>query len=331
MASNMQLSEQNKRVSYVLTLKPGVVRYLAIEDFLLSNEDEAIAQLQKLGSDLEIKSPEEGIRVFSLKESSFSTLPEKIKKLLKNNPFVLNRFFLDLAEYDNLFRNESWEQRLRMHYKLGGLFLTEAVPSSAYCCFYEILKLEAHAIEECLKSWVKEAWENHDVTNSYRKSGEHFVVKHTVRDYELEYVFQRTPFVKNRLDFLISNETEIKAAADLDRLRRSKFDSYIYLMEDLRNKKFKIGKSKTPGKRERTLQSEVPQIVMRFSIPTEEAREKELHERFDAKRIRGEWFELSQDELVWLVSFLKTDGDTSRSFVDFDWLGRIHFNTRPKL
>jgi hypothetical protein len=68
-------------------------------------------------------------------------------------------------------------------------------------------------------------------------------------------------------------------------------------------------------------------LHMRFSIPAEEAREKELHERFDAKRIRGEWFELSQDELMWLVSFLKSNGDTARSFVDFDWLGRIHFNS----
>jgi hypothetical protein len=42
---------------------------------------------------------------------------------------------------------------------------------------------------------------------------------------------------------------------------------------------------------------------------------------------RSEWFELSQDELMWLVSFLKSDGDTARSFVDFDWLGRIHFNS----
>ena len=322
----MQLSELRGRVSYVLTLEPGVVRYLAIEDFLLSNEDEVIAHLQKLGGNLEIKSPEEVIRVFFLNKSSFSILPEKIKKLRNDNPFVLNRFFLDLAEYDNFFSNESWEQRLRMHHKLGGLFLTEAVPSSVYYCFHEILKLETHAIEACLKSWIKEAWENHDVTNFYRKSNEHFVVKHTVRDYELEYVFQRTPFVKSRLDFLTNNETEIIAAVDLDQLRRSKFDCYIYLMEDLRNKTFKIGKSKTPGKRERTLQSEVPQIVMRFSIPAEEACEKELHERFDAKRIRGEWFEISKTELAWIVSLLKSKGDTSRAFVDFDWLGRIHFD-----
>lgn len=322
----MQFSEQYERVSYVLTLKPGVVCYLGIEDFLLSKADEVIAQLQNLGGDLEIKSPEEVVRVFFLGESSFSLLPEKIKKLRNDNSFVLNRFFLDLAEYDNLFRNEKWEQRLRMHHKLGSLFLTEAVPSSVYCCFYEILKLEAHAIEECLKSWIKAAWENHDVTNSYRKSSEHFVVKHNVRDYELEYAFQRTPFVKNRLEFLTSSETERKAAVDLDLLRRSKFDCYIYLMEDLRNKTFKIGKSKTPGKRERTLQSEAPQIVMRFSIPAEEIREKELHEHFDEKRIRGEWFALSEPDLAWLVSFLKANGDISRAFVDFDWLGRIHFN-----
>jgi hypothetical protein len=315
----MELSEQNFGVSYTVTLAPGVVRYLKIQDFLQSDFEEALIRLRSLSKILEIESPEYVIYPASFGKAFTARFAKENERW--------NATRLDSAEYDNLLKNESWEERLRSHHKLGRLFLTEALHTSVYCSFFEFFRLKDHAFEECLNSWMKNALENDDIINSYRKSEEHLVVRHCVRDCELEFTFSKTPYVKARLDFLAQNEIERKAALDLDLLCRSKFSCYIYLMEDLRNKPFKIGKSKTPGKRERPLQSEVPQIVMRFSIPAEEAREKELHERFDAKRIRGEWFELSQDELMWLVSFLKSDGDTARSFVDFDWLGRIHFNS----
>jgi hypothetical protein len=112
-------------------------------------------------------------------------------------------------------------------------------------------------------------------------------------------------------------------------LRRSNFDCFIYLMEDLRNRSFKIGRSKTPGKRERTLQSEVPQVVMRFSIPAEEECERQLHGHFESKRFRGEWFTLTNDDLVWIVAFLKANGDPSRAIMDYNWLGNIHFASTP--
>jgi hypothetical protein len=317
----MQLDEEYKSVSYTITLGPGTVRYLSVQKFLLANPDEVIAQLSSLSDKLEIQSPS---NIHPRYHFDKTHLSDEIRK--RNKEDVHGRFFLDLAEYDSLFKNEAWEQRLRQHHKLGHLFLSQAMPSSVYCNFYEFFRLTEHAVDECLKSWVKQAFLNFAVTESYRKSNEHLIVKHAVGRHEFDYVFQRTPFVLARLDSMARNEVERKATLDLDLLRRSEFDCYIYLMEDLRNKKFKIGKSKTPGKRERTLQSEVPQIVIRFSIPAEEIREIELHERFDDKRIRGEWFALSGSDLAWLVSFLKTNGDISRAFVDFDWLGRIHFN-----
>ena len=314
----MELSEQNFGESYTITLAPGVVRYLKIQDFLRSNFEEALIRLRSLSKNLEIESPEHVIHPESFGEAFTARFANEDKR------FSATR--LDSAEYDNLLKNESWEERLQSHHKLGRLFLTEALPTSVYCSFFEFFRLKNHAFEECLNSWVKNALQNDDITNSYRKSEEHLVVRHVVRNSE-----SKTPFVKEWLDVLARSDAEAKAIIDLERLRRSKFDCFVYLMEDLRNKKFKIGKSKTPGKRERTLQSEVPQVVMRFSIPAEEAREKELHNHFDVKRIRGEWFELNEDELAWLISFLKSNGDISRAFVDFDWLGRIHFNTSPKL
>lgn len=313
----MNLSIEEIPVSYVVTIAPGTVRYLSVKDFLMTDIEPALDCLRSSSIDLEIKPPLSCIYGISFGEAFSATSPKELEKLHSTR--------LDLAEYDNLFKNESWEQRLRTHHKLGRLFLTEAMPTSVYCCFYEFFQLKEHAIEKCLESWVKQCW-SADLVDSYRKSKEHIVVRHFVRDREFEFVFTKTSFVKERLEALAQDEAEKKSALDLELLRRSRFDCYVYLMEDLRNKSFKIGKSKTPGKRERTLQSEVPQIVIRFSIPAEETHEKELHEHFNEKRIRGEWFALSEADLVWIVSFLKSKGDTSRAFVDFEWIGRVHFN-----
>jgi len=69
-------------------------------------------------------------------------------------------------------------------------------------------------------------------------------------------------------------------------------------MEDTANGRYKIGMSKKPEYRERTLQSEKPEITLicsKMYSSRDEARkiEKELHQRFKNNRIRGEWFNLS--------------------------------------
>lgn len=234
------------------------------------------------------------------------------------------RVVLDLAEFDALIQSASWEERLRLHHELGRIYISETMPSSVYCSFHEILRLKDAAFRECLEAWAKSALDNDDITNSYRNSPEHLVMTHAGRPYDLTIVFSKTAFVKERLDFLEQNETERKAAAELELLRRSKFNCFIYVMEDLRNRVFKIGRSKTPGKRERTLQSEVPQVVLRFSIPGEEEDEKRLHDRFESKRVRGEWFALTNDDLLMIIEHLKTNGDVSRTIMDHSWLGSVY-------
>jgi hypothetical protein len=94
-------------------------------------------------------------------------------------------------------------------------------------------------------------------------------------------------------------------------------------MEDPRNGAFKIGHSTTPGKRERTLQSEVPETLLRFSIPAKEMHEKMLHERFRQRHIRGEWFRLTSEDVIEVITFLKAHGDLERASADLAWLGSI--------
>jgi len=85
---------------------------------------------------------------------------------------------------------------------------------------------------------------------------------------------------------------------------------YVYLMRDHTNNYYKIGISKTPEYRERTLQSEKPSIEMicNKKLPSRkiaEAFEKALHIAYADKRIRGEWFNLDDNDLAQLIESLK--------------------------
>jgi hypothetical protein len=75
---------------------------------------------------------------------------------------------------------------------------------------------------------------------------------------------------------------------------------YCYLMIDHNTGYYKIGKSKSPKFRETTLQSQKPTIEL-IHIWEKDFSEKQLHEKFSNKRIRGEWFNLTSED----VKFLK--------------------------
>ena len=76
----------------------------------------------------------------------------------------------------------------------------------------------------------------------------------------------------------------------------SKFTK-VYVMIDKNTGYYKIGRSINPLKREKTLQSEKPTIEMIFNHDARVKDEKELHEMFNEKRVRGEWFDLSGSDL----------------------------------
>jgi prophage antirepressor-like protein len=87
-----------------------------------------------------------------------------------------------------------------------------------------------------------------------------------------------------------------------------KNSSKTYLMVDNSNGYVKIGKSINPKKRERTLLSEKPTIKLLFVC--ENNVESELHQKYASKRIRGEWYKISLDEVASIVKkyrFVKID------------------------
>jgi hypothetical protein len=79
---------------------------------------------------------------------------------------------------------------------------------------------------------------------------------------------------------------------------------FVYLMKNKLNGFVKIGVSTNPTQREKTLQSEEPDIDMFFSEASSMKIEKELHKHFAHKRARGEWFKLTDDDVSYCVSYI---------------------------
>lgn len=85
---------------------------------------------------------------------------------------------------------------------------------------------------------------------------------------------------------------------------------YVYLMIDTTNGFHKIGISNKPQYREKTLQSEKPtiELVCAKQFPSRtiaEAFESALHKAYANKRLRGEWFNLSEEEVLMLKETLQ--------------------------
>ena len=79
----------------------------------------------------------------------------------------------------------------------------------------------------------------------------------------------------------------------------------IYLMFNPRNGYTKIGRSIKPKAREKTLQGEDPEteIIALWNSP--KSTEKDLHNKFSEKRIRGEWFDLGISDLLEIKEKMK--------------------------
>ncbi|MEJ8841505.1 GIY-YIG nuclease family protein [Lacibacter sp. H375] len=90
------------------------------------------------------------------------------------------------------------------------------------------------------------------------------------------------------------NETETEFSGD-----------HVYLMLNKRNNYIKIGKSKTLGFREKTLQADEPEVVLVVTWHAPAKVEKELHRMFSDKRKRGEWFNLKLKELKIIKEYMK--------------------------
>lgn len=173
---------------------------------------------------------------------------------------------------------------------------------------YDIMKLTGEEFEE-YKKINEDLYEYADVLYFVKIRGG-VVNKSVARGNSKSYDF-RSDILQKILTLgwykdAIEKE-EIEEALKLGHYLQSETDtpeepkaSYVYLMRDENTGYTKIGCSKEPDKREKTLQSEKPTITLLHAWKGTVKEEKELHSQFSSKRVRGEWFDLDEFE-IWLI------------------------------
>ena len=87
------------------------------------------------------------------------------------------------------------------------------------------------------------------------------------------------------------------------KIRERNLQIKTYIIKDNTNNTYKIGRSKNPLKREKTLQSEKPNLKLIKIF--ENNIEKELHELYKDCRLRGEWFKLSKVQIEYICKKYK--------------------------
>lgn len=94
-------------------------------------------------------------------------------------------------------------------------------------------------------------------------------------------------------------ERRIDSASDPSNRKAVKASrcGFVYVMRDTHLDAYKIGFSNNPQHRERTLQAEKPSIELLHKWQGTIADEEMLHTAFAAKRIRGEWFRLTSEDI----------------------------------
>jgi len=81
--------------------------------------------------------------------------------------------------------------------------------------------------------------------------------------------------------------------------------NYLYLMLNTDTNYIKIGRSNDPKYRERTLHSKEPSVVLLKIWECEKEIERKLHMHFRQKKVRGEWFKLSLEDLIKFDSLIE--------------------------
>jgi hypothetical protein len=140
------------------------------------------------------------------------------------------------------------------------------------------------------------------------------------KDYEIDKIIQilnltKEFYLKNKeiLEFhekisKVKSETEFSVSAyNLKNKKKSAHQNrktQIYVMRDNHTGHYKIGRSDSPVKREATLLSQKSSIELLFYAEAIFDYEKRLHDLFADKRIRGEWFDLSQGDVELIKNLL---------------------------
>jgi hypothetical protein len=298
-----------------LTFGPGVVRYLNPLSLVADAGRLALAEIESFGV-----AP-------SVKFTTWDSSPYDLG--IKSDQFWNANF--KYHEFPSLFEERPHEELIREVAFIFKCYSEAPFPTEAYWAFAQYTESSRLVLSEFLESWMRETFKNHDLAQSYADSAAHLMLN---VGYNSSYVFRKTEYLIERrkeiaaaAEELVLIQEEIKSeeiARTFDEaIRKSSLEVFTYLMEDTRNGLIKIGKSKNPERREKTLQSEAPSVEMRIAVPTESDFESELHGEFSHLRQRGEWFKLSSMEIKTVIERLLAHGDPDRAITSHEWIGRV--------
>ena len=171
-----------------------------------------------------------------------------------------------------------------------------------------------------IKEWLKLNDEEEyntkllESTCEYYKS-EYEDLKSKYDDLENKYAYLESAYIKsdaaqNSYKLLLDMETEENI--EHNNIRKSFINSLIqtntlaskqktYLMYDESTQKIKIGKSCNPHNREKTLLSD--RYCIYLLAYCEYDIESVLHSMYSEYRLRGEWFNLSTNQVRWIIDY----------------------------
>lgn len=87
--------------------------------------------------------------------------------------------------------------------------------------------------------------------------------------------------------------------------KKKRKSTFVYLMIDEHTGLIKIGESKKPSTREKTLQASVPLLKLIGAWKATRKHEQDLHKQYSSQRVRGEWFRLSNQDVRDISAQLK--------------------------
>lgn len=139
----------------------------------------------------------------------------------------------------------------------------------------------------------------------------------------IEYSKRHPMIFLRECEHLLSDALEDLAPPfpDEDTIQNAKFETklkevrrmlvkeprFLYLMKCESTGLYKIGVSKNPKFREKTLQSEKPTISMVAKWANSSQLERGWHCYFKQQRVRGEWFKLSPPQVKFMCATMKSD------------------------
>ncbi len=106
---------------------------------------------------------------------------------------------------------------------------------------------------------------------------------------------------------IILNKVKAEKDNNQSKLKQSKI-GFIYIFKC--NKFYKIGKSKNPTKRLRSIQASIPyklEIILKTKVNDCDKTEKIIHKLFKNKIITGEWFKLTQSDITKIKLILQKE------------------------